>query len=126
MQRDTEVGALRGVRDELLATTPAGREWIALFERVQTPLLGIVFGDEDLRRSAADLVATAGAMAADDRTVLEPDVVDSALAFLGRLEDAAAPELTADLRAVRARLGRAGGQEVGAVLRTLMAEPPGQ
>ena len=33
--REDEVTDLRRVRDELLATTPAGRQWIALFERVQ-------------------------------------------------------------------------------------------
>jgi hypothetical protein len=126
LQRDTEVGALRGVRDQMLGTTAAGREWIALFERVQTSFLGMVLTDGDLRRSAADLVATAGALAADDRNVLGPDVAEAALAFLGRLEDSSpTPELTADLRAVRARLEGAAGREVGAVLRTLMAEGPG-
>ena len=38
LKRDTEVAALRRVRDDLLATTEAGRDWIALFERVQSRL----------------------------------------------------------------------------------------
>ncbi|MEX0658523.1 MAG: M14 family zinc carboxypeptidase, partial [Egibacteraceae bacterium] len=46
--RDEEVGALRRVRDEMLATTPAGREWFALFERAQTPLVAVVRDDERL------------------------------------------------------------------------------
>jgi murein tripeptide amidase MpaA len=46
LKRDTEVSALRGVRDDLLGTTEAGREWIALFERVQGPLVAIVLGDQ--------------------------------------------------------------------------------
>lgn len=61
--------AFRHVRDDLLATTPAGREWIALFERVQTPLIGVVLHDARLAGLAAELLASAGAQVVDERAV---------------------------------------------------------
>ena len=47
LARDDEVVALRKIRDEFLSTTEAGRDWIALFERVQTPLIGVLLDDDD-------------------------------------------------------------------------------
>jgi murein tripeptide amidase MpaA len=51
LQRDTEVSSLRRVRDDLLATTETGREWITLFERAQGRLVGIALGDEHSQAS---------------------------------------------------------------------------
>jgi hypothetical protein len=48
--REDEVEALRRIRDEVLGTTRGGRQWIALFERVQTPLLNTVLADDRLAR----------------------------------------------------------------------------
>ena len=58
---DTEVNALRTVRDRLLATTDAGREWIALFERVADTTPRRPAGRrEAARRRPATLVKTRG------------------------------------------------------------------
>ena len=56
---DAEVTELRRIRDEVLATTEAGRAWIALFERVQLPLLTTLMADEKLSSQAAELVKRA-------------------------------------------------------------------
>ena len=56
---DAEVTELRRIRDEVLATTEAGRAWIALFERAQLPLLTTLMADEQLSSQAAELVKRA-------------------------------------------------------------------
>jgi len=45
LERDTEVSVLRRVRDDLLGSTEAGREWIALFERAQGRLVAGVLAE---------------------------------------------------------------------------------
>jgi murein tripeptide amidase MpaA len=123
--RDDEAAALRRVRDELLATTPAGREWILLFERVQAPLTGIVLADERLAGQAAGLVASAGRLAANEEAILGRDEVDRAVALLRELEDRVpAPEIRRDLHLVRAQLERGQDRSTSDVLRTLMAQGP--
>jgi len=41
---------MRDVRDGRLVTTNAGRKLIALFERLQIPLLGLILADESLTK----------------------------------------------------------------------------
>jgi hypothetical protein len=123
--REDEVDALRGVRDELLATTPEGREWIALFERAQTPLMGALLEDERLGRRAAELVAGAGALLADEERVLDPELADQARSFLDDLaERAPSRELQDDLRAAAQPLHDAAGRPAPELIRMLMARGP--
>jgi hypothetical protein len=123
--REDEVDALRRVRDELLATTPEGREWIALFERVQTPLMGALLEDERLGRQAAELVTAAGALLADEQRVLDPELAEQARSLLAELtERAPSPELVADLRAVAQPLDDAAGRPAPEIIRMLMARRP--
>lgn len=124
--RDDEANALRRVRDELLATTPAGREWIVLFERVQTPLVGVLLADERLSRQAAELVRIAGELVTHEEAVLGRDDVRQALALLRELDERGpSREVRADLRAVGARLENAEGQSASEITRRLMASSPG-
>jgi murein tripeptide amidase MpaA len=123
--RDDEVQALRVVRDQLLGTTPAGREWILLFERVQTPLTGIVLADDRLARQAAAVVAAAGQLAANEEAILSRDEAGQAAALLDELEGRATePGLRRDLRVVRAQLEHGEGRPISEMLRTLMAHGP--
>ena len=123
--REDEVTDLRRIRDELLATTPAGRQWIALFERVQTPLLGVVLGDERLAGEAAELIARASSLLAEERATLEPEVARRAAAFLGRLEGGGVSRaVRRDLRAVADALEEAAGHPVADVMQRLMARGP--
>jgi murein tripeptide amidase MpaA len=123
--REDEVTGLRRVRDELLATTPAGRQWIALFERVQTPLLGVVMADEGLAGGAAELLAAAGSVLADDGNVLDPEVAARAAGFLRQLEGAGVSRsVRRDLRAVARALEEVAGQPVADIIQGLMARGP--
>jgi murein tripeptide amidase MpaA len=126
LQRETEVDALRRVRDELLGTTEAGREWITLFERVQIPLTPVVLGDQRLAREAAALLESAGRLVEDDQAVLAEEDVERGLALIRDLsERAEAGDVRADLEAVRAELERARGVASGELLQTLMRRGPG-
>jgi len=123
--REEEVTALRRVRDELLATTEAGREWILLFERVQTPLIGALLADDQLTRRAAALVASAGNLVADEDRALGRDLVGEALTLLGELDERArSSAVSEDLRAVRATLESLRGRPTSEVLREMMARGP--
>jgi murein tripeptide amidase MpaA len=80
--RESEVSALRTVRDDLLATTAAGRTWIARFERVQHRLLGIVLADEHLRKEAAGLLERAGLLVKDECAIVAKEDVARARSLL--------------------------------------------
>jgi murein tripeptide amidase MpaA len=121
----TEVDALRRVRDELLATTDAGREWVALFERVQTPLLGALMGDEALLAEAGELVKRAADLSRDDSEALTDEDVDRGIRVVRTLaKKAEAPEVRRDLRAVEARLESLRRQQMRGAVERLMNEKP--
>ncbi len=123
--RSAEVGSLRRVRDELLASTEPGREWIALFERVQFSLISVVMADERLGKEAAGLLTSAGELVEDDARVLDRRLADRTIAFLRRAERGAlSRDQRADLAAVRRRLDELAGRPSGEVLASLMAQGP--
>jgi hypothetical protein len=122
---DTEVDALRRVRDELLATTDAGREWISLFERVQTPLLGALMGDEKLLAEAGGLLERAAAVTRHDVEVLTDEDVDRGIRVvraLGKKPEGA--DARRDLRAVERQLDSLRGQRMQGAVERLMSEKP--
>ncbi len=122
---DTEIDPLRRVRDELLATTDAGREWIALFEGVQTPLLGALMGDEKLLAEAGQLLKRAAAIARDDAEVLTDDDVDRGIRVvraLGKKPEGA--DARSDLKAVEGQLDSLRGQRMQDAVERLMSEKP--
>ena len=122
---DAEVAELRRIRDEVLATTEAGRAWIALFERAQLPLLTALMADEQLSSQAAVLVKRAAELTKSTRARLRDEDVDGAIRFLRTLGKApAAEEVRADLRAVERQLGALRGLTSARALAALMAEPP--
>ena len=122
---DTEVNALRTVRDELLATTDAGRAWIALFERVQTPLLGALMGDERLTSEAGELVKRAAALTKDDQATLTDDDVDRGVRLVHALAGSnATAETRRDLKAVEIQLESLRGQRMQGAVERLMSEKP--
>ncbi|WP_087873270.1 M14 family zinc carboxypeptidase [Arthrobacter globiformis] len=122
--RDTEIRALRRVRDELLGNTEEGRGWIALFERVQTPLLAIVLEDQDLAGRAAHLLADAGTQVSDDRAVLTPEVAGAARQVVNDLAERGPSELRRDLHTVGERLAGFAGLSTTEILHSLMERGP--
>ena len=126
LERDTEVSSLRRVRDELLGTTEAGREWIALFERVQAALLKVVVGDERLGREAAALLEIAGRTVEDDEGELSSNDVQRGSALVRELaERSHDPKVRGDLDAVDSMLGQTSGRTSAEAIQTLMQRPPG-
>lgn len=122
---ETEVSTLRSARDDLLATTDAGREWIALFERVQGSLIGVVFEDRRLSSDAADLIETASRLTHDESSTLTRDDVDRALSLLRRLRERSELEdVRADLDSVSVELAQLPGRTGGDVMQILMRRGP--
>jgi hypothetical protein len=123
---DAEVAELRRVRDEVLATTEAGREWIALFERAQLPLLTTLMADEQLASQGAELVKRAADLAKSPRARIRDADVDGAIRFVRTLGKArAAAEVRSDLRALERRFEMLRSLTSARALESLMAEPPG-
>jgi murein tripeptide amidase MpaA len=122
---DKEVDALRRVRDELLATTDAGREWISLFERVQMPLLGALLGDEKLLAEAGELLKRAAAVTTDDAEALTDEDVDRGIRLVRALEKKPeGADARRDLRAVEGQLKSLRGQRMQGAVERLMSEKP--
>ena len=122
---EVRMAPLRDVRDERLGSTKAGRQWITLFERVQTPLVGVLLADEDLAREAADLIAIAARMADDDEATLDDEVVERGLALVRRLrETSEAEDVQYGLDAVAEQLERLRGVRAQEAIETLMTRGP--
>ena len=122
---DTSITSLRRVRDELLATTDAGREWIALFERTQTPLLGALMGDESLRKNAGELVKRAAALLKKPRSQLTDDDVESGIQMVRALtKHAQTPQTRRDLKSVQVQLDALRGTSMQGAVERLMSEKP--
>jgi murein tripeptide amidase MpaA len=125
LEGDEEVVALRRVRDELLATTAAGRDWIALGERVQTSLMGRVLADKGLTAQAATLLRATTKVVTNDGAALDRDTIAQAQALLRNLFDRApSVETRNDLRSMQTVVKRSQGQTAAQVLRALMANSP--
>ncbi len=125
LQRDTEVAALRQVRDELLVTTDAGRQWVALFERVQAPLIGTVLADAHLSREAAALLEAVGGAGGDDPTPLQPDDLERASSFIALLAERTDVEaVNTDIGAVRGSLAQMAGLSLTDAVQLLMRAAP--
>jgi hypothetical protein len=124
-ETDAEVNALRRVRDQLLATTDAGRAWIALFERIQQPLTGQLLADERLLPEAAALIKRAAELTKDDQLQLADNEVEDGLRLLRALARRSdSPEVRRDLRAAERQLGALRGAPMATAIETLMSQPP--
>lgn len=127
LQRQAEVDALRRVRDEVLVSTEAGREWITLIERTELPVVPLLLADEGLAERAAALIERAGKLITDEHSVLGDEDTDLALALVRELTDRAGPEndeLRADLKAIDAALAQARGQSSAGVVEQLTSRGP--
>ncbi|CAM5269007.1 M14 family zinc carboxypeptidase [Streptomyces hirsutus] len=127
LKRQTEVDALRRFREEVLASTEAGREWIALIERVELPTASILFTDERLAGRAAALIERAGKLFEDERSVVGDEDVDRGRALLNELAERAGAEdaqVRTDLEAVGAALEQARKTPSAEVLKQLTSRGP--
>ncbi|NUP11361.1 MAG: hypothetical protein HOW73_35390 [Polyangiaceae bacterium] len=121
----TEVNTLRKVRDNVLATTSAGREWIDLFERIQAPLLAAMLGDRELLAETARLVKRTAGLAKDDSTKLTGQEVDAGLKVLRTLRTRVADiDVQKGLRVIELRLESMRDVSMRKALEHLMTVPP--
>ena len=113
------------MRDDLLGTTGPGREWIALFERVQTPLVGMVLEDQRLADAAASLVERIGSfIQAEESTISDDDVELGTSVIRELMERSESREVQADLRAVATRLREMVGLRSREAIERLMYRGP--
>jgi hypothetical protein len=113
------------VRDDLLGTTGPGREWIALFERVQTPLVGMVLEDQRLADAAASLVERIGSfIQAEESTISDDDVELGTSVIRELMERSESREVQADLQAVATRLREMVGLRSREAIERLMHRGP--
>ncbi|MFC8434805.1 M14 family zinc carboxypeptidase [Streptomyces sp. NPDC057253] len=127
LNRQTEVDTLRRVRDDVLANTEAGRDWITLVERLELPVASLLFTDEGLADRAATLIERAGKLFEDEQTVISDEDADLGRALLTELTERLGAEnaqARTDLTAVGAALEQARGASTAKVLQQLTARGP--
>jgi murein tripeptide amidase MpaA len=118
--------ALRTVRDRLLATTAAGREWVALFERVQFPLLSVILRVPKLRESASELLKKLTDWVMKEDARLDEADLRRAEQLIQQLAAGTKDRaLRTDLAAVSSHLSKAAGQQARAVVANLVRRRPG-
>jgi hypothetical protein len=113
---------MRAIRDEQLAKTDAGRELVALFERVQFELLGLVLADESLTKEAMELGETSFKLLEQQETVLSTREVERGLAFIDSLASrTTSKELLIDLDTIRKQLKASTDKSFAKILDELAA-----
>ncbi len=123
--RDDEVRTLREARDNRLASTEAGQEWIALFERVQTPAIVAMAKKPGVAKSAAQLVRRASKLVAAEGGRLTPNDVKKGKRLLDDLSALIdSPTVKTDLGAVRHRIDDLTGLSSNDAIKLLMKRPP--
>lgn len=124
---DFEMTSLRAIRDGLLATTAAGREWIALFERAQFSLLSLVMRDRSMLVRASNLILTAARLVDEKEAVFSEADSKQAILLLKNLRaKVKTTELQNDLDAVSARIAQVSGQRMQQVVESMMRQKPGK
>ncbi len=120
-----QVDALRVVRDKMLASTPAGREWIALFERAQFALLATAMRDPRLLADVGALVRLAIRALGEPEAVFAEADAQQARVLLKKMRRATRLRaLAADLDAADQRLAQLGGKKVQKAIESLMRRKP--
>ena len=112
---------MRDVRDQQLATTDAGRQLIALFERVQIPLLGLILADKYLTKEAMSLLDISLKLLENEEAKVPTRELERGLAFLDSLANRTTSKtLRRDLDTIRKQVKSSGNKTVGKVLKQLL------
>lgn len=122
LKRDLEVTIFRKVRDDLLATTDAGREWITRFEAVQSRMLAAMFTDKKMLDEAAKLMERAGKLLSSEKAKITDDDVSSGQKFIERLAKRGGDkELQRELKRVSSVMDRFKGRSSRQAIEALMS-----
>ena len=112
---------MRDVRDQQLASTDGGRKLIALFERVQIPLLGLILADKYLTREAMSLLDTSLRLLDNEEANIPRRELERGLEFLDSLSSrTTSKNLRRDLDTVRKQLKSSSNKSVGQILKQLL------
>ena len=113
------VEEMADMRDDGMARTRPGREWLELFDRLQGPVLAAVLADESLLEEAGRLFdAAAGLVERDTATIID-NHIEGGLAFLLALRKRLPAELHPDLAAVERRLATSKGRTLSQLVKQL-------
>jgi hypothetical protein len=111
--------------DESLASTPAGREWIALAESILSEVGLVLLEDRELSQEAAGLLEIATKRLQDERTPLTGDEVARAQELIKRVASKSeSRQLQSDLQTVSDALARMEGLTITDALETLTRQSP--
>ncbi len=122
---EDQVAGLRQIRDDVLATTPAGRAWIQLFEDLQARTIPVIMADDELAGRAASVIGRVSRMVADESAPLDRELAADAVAVLDEVARRTGdPEVAEGAAAVREVLDEVSGQPVRDVLARLTARGP--
>jgi len=119
------IDALRTVRDKVLASTAAGREWIALFERAQFAVLSVLMRDPMLLTTAGELIQRIASTVNESDAVFEEADARRASALLKKLRSRVkVAALQRDLDAVVRHIDHLAGRTVQQAIESLLRQRP--
>jgi hypothetical protein len=124
LDRPQIVEAMAAMRDEGMAKTGLGREWLELFDRLQGPILSAVLADESLMNEAAGLFEAVASLIEDPSAKVTDDQIARGREFLRRLRKGMVPKLRRDLDAIDGRLAGMGRRTLGQVVGGLARRGP--
>lgn len=119
--------AMRRFRDEALSRRPAGREWIALYERAQFGVLAALLSKPKLADQAGTLLESVGELIRDEQALIPDEHVKRGLEVIRQLRaQCKDPGLRRDLAAIESQLRAVRGRTVGKALQALLRSAPGR
>lgn len=124
IDRPEIVEAMADLRDDSMAGTEPGREWIDLFERVQGALLAAVLSDDSVMKEAVGLFELGATLVEDDSAKLTAADIARARAFLRASVELVPTELRRDIEAIGALLSETEGQTLAQLVDGLSRNGP--
>lgn len=118
------VEAMADMRDDGMARTVPGRDWLELFERLHGPVLSAMLGDDTVMNEATRLFDAVSGLVEDDSAKVTDDHVASARAFLGALREGMPASLHRDVAAIEERLAATEGRTLSQVVGQLGRNGP--
>jgi len=120
------VEEMADIRDDNMARTRPGREWLDLFHRVQGPLLAAALNNESVMKEAMRLFEIASSLVDDASAQVTSDHIANARSFLRASADGLPPKLRRDIDEIERRLVATEGQTLAQVVDGLSRNGPAQ
>jgi hypothetical protein len=124
LDRPEIVEAMADMRDDGMARTAPGRDWLDLFERLQGPILSAILTDESVMQEATRLFDAVAGLVEDASVTVSGDNLAIARDFLGAMRERLPAELHRDVAAVEERLIATEGRTLAQVISQLNHDGP--